>query len=127
MSFFYLTTTLPYANAQPHLGHAIEFLQADVIARWRRSQGDDVIFNLGTDEHGLKMYQKAQENNESVEDFISRNRQHFVDFCEQFGISYDHFYATSHPHHHQVAQALWKACDANGDIYQQQYKGLYCV
>lgn len=127
MSFFYITTTLPYANAQPHLGHAIEFLQADVIARWRRSQWDKVIFNVGTDEHGLKMYQKAQENNESVEKFISRNRQYFIDFCQQFDISYDHFYATSNPKHHQVAQALWNACDARGDIYKKKYTGMYCV
>lgn len=122
MSYFYITTTLPYANAQPHLGHAIEFLQADVIARWRRLQGDQVIFNVGTDEHGLKLYQKAQENNESVEDFIARNRQHFYDFCADFQISYDHFYATSDVDHQIVAQALWKACDQHGDMYKKQYQ-----
>lgn len=61
MNHFYLTTTLPYVNAQPHIGHALEFVQADVICRWRRQQGDTVLLNVGTDEHGLKMFQKAQE------------------------------------------------------------------
>lgn len=127
MPRFYLTTTLPYVNAQPHIGHALEFIQADVICRRRRSQGDDVLFNVGTDEHGLKIFEKATEAGMDVQSFVDMNVQTFYEFCERFEISYDNFYRTSDPSHRAVAQTMWQRCLANGDIYKKQYAGLYCV
>ena len=108
---FYITTTLPYANAKPHIGHALEFVQADVIARWHRLSGEEVLFNVGTDENGLKMRQKAQEAAVPVQDFIAMNVKTFADFFEKFGISYDNFYRTSLEDHKAVAQGMRKRCD----------------
>lgn len=124
---FYITTTLPYVNAKPHIGHALEFVQADVIARRRKLQGDSIIFNLWTDEHGLKMLQKAQEAWMDVQDFVDINVQTFVDFFEQFGIEYTNFYRTSAPSHRAVAQGMRNRCMGKGDIYKKSYTGLYCV
>lgn len=124
---FYITTTLPYVNAKLHIGHALEFVQADVIARWHSLLGDQVIFNVGTDEHGLKIFQKAQEMNMDVRDFVLMNVENVKSFCEQFGISYTHFYRTSDPSHIKVAQAMWNKCYEKGDIYKKKYSGLYCV
>jgi methionyl-tRNA synthetase len=127
MASFYLTTTLPYVNAKPHIGHALEFVQADVICRWRRQQGDAVLFNVGTDEHGLKILQKAQEWGMEVQDFIAGNVKTFEDFFTQFSITRDNFYRTSVPSHHPVAQGIWKLCEQKGDIYKKTYTGKYCV
>ncbi|MDP2669875.1 MAG: class I tRNA ligase family protein [bacterium] len=127
MATFYLTTTLPYVNAKPHIGHALEFIQADVITRRRRTQGDEVIFNVGTDEHGLKIYEKAAEADMDVRDFVDMNVKTFTEFCKQFQVNYDSFYRTSDPKHLHVAQAFWKDAKKNGDIYEKTYTGLYCV
>lgn len=124
---FYITTTLPYVNAKPHIGHALEFIQADTIVRRHRLWGDDVVFNVGTDEHGLKMLQKAQEANMSVQDFVAMNVKTFEAFFEQFQIVYTNFYRTSLPNHIDVAQEMWNRCEKAGDIYKKQYTGLYCV
>jgi methionyl-tRNA synthetase len=110
MPSFYITTTLPYVNAKPHIGHALEFIQADVIVRWRKVCGDQIIFNVGTDEHGLKMFQKAQEVGMDVQGFVDMNAGTFVDFFKQFGIEYTNFYRTSHVDHREVAQGMWKRC-----------------
>ncbi len=127
MSPFYFTTTLPYVNAQPHIWHALEFVQADVICRRRKQQGDEVLFNVGTDEHWLKMFQKAEELGMPVQAFVDMNAQTFVDFFEQFSINYTNFYRTSSPTHTAVAQGMWNRCLAAGDIYKKSYTGLYCV
>lgn len=127
MASFYLTTTLPYVNAKPHIGHALEFVQADIICRRRRQHGDKVLFNVGTDEHGLKIFQKAAELGIPVQQFVDDNAQTFVDFFEQFGISYSNFYRTSATAHRAVAQGMRERCMANGDIYKKRYTGLYCV
>lgn len=132
---FYITTTLPYVNAKPHIGHALEFIQADVIARRQRlklwdqlgSGPSKIIFNVWTDEHGLKMFQKAAEAWIPVQDFVDINVQTFVDFFEQFGIEYTNFYRTSAPSHRAVAQGMWNRCMEKGDIYKKSYTGLYCV
>lgn len=127
MPYFYLTTTLPYVNAKPHIGHALEFIQADVITRRRRAQGDDVVFNVGTDEHGLKIYEKAAEADMDVRDFVDMNVKTFTEFCKQFQVNYDSFYRTSDPKHYHVAQAFRKDAQKTGDIYEKTYTGLYCV
>lgn len=127
MQNYYVTTTLPYVNASPHMGHALHFVQWDAVARYlRQSHGDDrVFFNVGTDEHGLKIYEKAQAKGMDVRDFIEQNVQTFYRFCEDFGISYDNFYQTSKDYHVPVAQAIRKACQSH--IYKKSYEGLYCV
>ena len=129
MTKFYLTTTLPYVNAAPHIGHALEFFQADAIVRFKRKQlgAENVFFNVGMDEHGLKIYQKAQAENKSPQEYADGNAQNWKEFCKIFNISYDNFYRTTDPAHYKAAQEFWKACDAAGDIYKKKYEGLYCV
>lgn len=125
----YITTTLPYVNAEPHIGHALEFVQADASARYFRQKlgKENVFFNVGTDEHGLKIYRKALEENISIYDFVDKYAQRFVDYCKLFFVDYDFFYRTSSKEHVKVAQEFWKRCADHGDIYKKNYKGLYCV
>ncbi|MBP5204414.1 methionine--tRNA ligase [bacterium] len=126
---FYLTTTLPYVNAEPHIGHALEFVQADAIVRYQKNKlgKENVFFNVGTDEHGLKIYQKAKEEGVSIQDFIDKYAQRFKDYCKLFFVEYDNFYRTSSEEHSIAAQKFWNACAEKGDIYKKKYGGLYCV
>ncbi|MCF7795720.1 methionine--tRNA ligase [Patescibacteria group bacterium] len=126
---FYITATLPYANGNPHLGHALEFIQADVISRYKRSisSKDNVFFNLGVDEHGLKIYLKAKELGLEPIELVNKNTQIFKDFCSLLNISYDNFYRTSSDFHKENAKKFWNISFKNGDIYKKKYKGLYCV
>lgn len=125
----YITTTLPYVNAEPHVGHALEFVQADAVARYfRRKLGkENVFFNVGTDEHGQKIFEQAEKEGLSVQEFVDKYAQRFKDFCELFFVNYDYFYRTSDKRHHKAAQEFWKRCNEKGDIYKKKYKGLYCV
>lgn len=123
----YITTTLPYVNADPHIGFALEMVQADTLARYWRLMGQDVFFTTGTDEHGQKIAEKA--------DGEGKDRQAYVDhFASQFSVlkdllnlSYDNFVRTTDQHHKAAAQEIWKRCQTAGDIYKKTYKGLYCV
>lgn len=126
---FYITTTLPYVNADPHIGHTLEFIQADVIARFHRQEkgSDNVFFNIGTDEHGLKMYTKAQDSGQTPQEYVDHFAGRWQQFADQFKISYDSFYRTSDKSHHEAAQEFWRRSLANGDIYKKKYEGLYCV
>jgi len=125
----YITTTLPYVNAEPHIGHALEFVQADAISRYFRTKlGDEnVFFNVGTDEHGQKIFNKAKEEGLSLNDFVDKYAQRFKDFCKLFSVEYDNFYRTSTPAHHDAAKIFWKKCEEKGDIYKKQYSGRYCI
>ncbi len=125
----YITTTLPYVNAEPHIGHALEFVQADAISRYfRQKLGDEnVFFNVGTDEHGLKIFRKAKEEGLEVSAFVEKYAQRFKDFCKLFFVEYDNFYRTSESGHHLAAQEFWKRCEKSGDIYKKKYGGRYCV
>ena len=123
----YITTTLPYINSDPHIGFASEIIRADVIARYLRQEGHEVIFNTGTDEHGLKILQKAQEEGMSVKDFCDRNSAKFLPLKEKLNLSYDRFIRTTDKHHEAAAQAFWSLCEANGDIYKKNYEVKYCV
>ena len=129
MEKIYITTTLPYVNAEPHIGHALEFVQADAIARYFRQKigKENVFFNVGTDEHGLKIYRSAQEEGLSIEEFVDKYSNRFKDFCKLFYIDYDFFYRTSTKEHHSAAQEFWRRCDERGDIYKKRYSGKYCV
>ncbi len=125
----YLTTTLPYANSVPHVGHAIEFFQADAYARYFREKlgKESVFFNLGVDEHGLKLLTTAQEAGKTPGEFLDELVPKWTDFCSKFNISYDFFYRTSSCDHLKGAQRAWEICAKNGDIYKKHYEGLYCV
>ncbi len=124
---FYITTTLPYVNADLHIGHILEFVQADVIARHHKFLGYDVFFNTGLDEHGLKIYRKAQENNMTPQEYCDMYAKKFVDFKNIFSLSYNSFTRTTDPHHIKSAQEFWRLCEKNGDIYKKNYKVKYCV
>lgn len=127
MSNFYLTTTLPYINAQPHLGFAWEILTADFIARYRRLLGDDVFFNTGTDEHGQKIYQKAAEAELSPQAYTNQLVTTFQELKILLDLSYTHFIRTTDQHHQAAAQEFWRRCAACGDIYKKKYQAKYCV
>ncbi|MBI2030477.1 methionine--tRNA ligase [Candidatus Kaiserbacteria bacterium] len=124
---FYLTTTLPYVNASPHVGFALEIVQADILARYWRSLGKDVFFTTGTDEHGQKIYQKAKETGMDVQEYVDRYAAEFGKLRDALDLSYDAFIRTTDEKHVRAAQELWKRCEAAGDIYKKSYKGLYCV
>jgi methionyl-tRNA synthetase len=127
MSRFYITTTLPYVNAKPHIGFALEIVEADAIARFHRLMGDEVVFNTGTDEHGTKIYDKAMENNQTPQAYCDDMAGHFRSIKDELNLSYTHFIRTTDEYHVLAAQEFWKRCDANGDIYKKQYKVKYCV
>lgn len=124
---FYITTTLPYVNADPHIGFALEVIQADAVARYHRIRGDTVFFNTGTDEHGQKIWNKAQEAGEDTQQYVDRYAASFGRLKESLNLSYDAFIRTTNPHHKAAAQELWRRCAAEGDIYKKKYTGLYCV
>lgn len=126
---FYITTTLPYANSVPHVGHAIEFFQADAYARYFRKKlgADKVFFNVGVDEHGLKVFTTARDHGKTAKAYLDELVPKWKEFCEKFRISNDYFYRTSDPDHHVGAQTVWNRCLEKGDIYKKHYEGYYCV
>ena len=124
---FYVTTTLPYVNSIAHLGHALEFVQADIIARYRRLMGDDVFFNTGTDEHGIKIYRKALEEGNDPQTYVDEYAQRFKKFCDALNMSYTSFIRTTDPKHKAAAQEFWLRCMEAGDIYKKNYQVKYCV
>ncbi len=124
---FYLTTTLPYVNADPHVGFALEIVHADIIARYKRLMGHEVFFTTGTDEHGQKIYQKAQEEGKDVQSYVDHYAAQFNKLKEGLNLSNDAFIRTTDPKHVAAAQELWRRCAEKGDIYKKKYKGLYCV
>ncbi len=124
---FYITTTLPYVNADPHIGFALEIIQADILARYHKSLGEDVFFNTGVDEHGLKIYRKAQESKLDPQAYCDIYAKKFDDLKRALNLSYNNFIRTTDPHHVKAVQEFWKRCLKNGDIYKKNYKVKYCV
>ena len=125
---FYITTTLPYVNAPLHMGHALEFVRADVIARYKKLIGDDIYFNTGTDEHGLKIFEKAKEQNKTPQEFVNEGFEIFKEQLRMFGVLDDvHFIRTTDKHHEKAAQEFWKRVQDNGYIYKKDYESKYCV
>lgn len=123
----YITTTLPYVNADPHIGFAYEIIQADALARYWRGLGHDVFFTTGTDEHGQKIFQVAVANGQDVQAYVDHYAGEFNKLKEALGLSYDAFIRTTDEKHIRAAQELWKRCLLKGDIEKRTYKGLYCV
>ena len=125
---FYITTTLPYVNAEPHVGFAMELIRADVIARMKTLSGYDVFFNTGTDEHGQKLWNDAQKLGRDVKEYVDEYAAKFRGLKELLGImDAVHFVRTTNPEHERAAQAFWKRCADNGYIYKKNYKIKYCV
>jgi methionyl-tRNA synthetase len=122
---FYVTTSIPYVNGEPHLGHALEFLQADVLARYHRSQKADVIFSTGSDEHGTKVAAKAKELGKEPQPFVDEMSQQFVGLLDLLNISNDRFVRTTDKGHEQRAAIIWKALEH--DIYKANYEGWYDI
>jgi methionyl-tRNA synthetase len=124
---FYITTAIPYVNGDPHLGHALEFVQADVLARHRRLRGDKVRFLSGTDDNALKNVDAAVAAGLPVAEFVAEKAQRFVDLAELLQLSNDDLIRTStDPRHRPGVERLWRACAEAGDLYQRDYEGLYC-
>lgn len=127
MNKFYITAAIPYVNAKPHIGHALEFVQTDTIARYRKIIGDEVLFLCGADENALKNIQAAELVRKPVQEFIDDNAKLFEDLAKKLDVEFDVFQKGSDAKHHLSSQKLWKLCKENGDIYKKKYKGLYCV
>lgn len=123
----YVTTTLPYVNADPHIGFAFEIVQADAFARLHRRVGFDVFFNTGSDEHGQKIWQKAQEAGKDAQQYVDEFSGKFDRLKSALNLSYNAFIRTTDPAHIKAAQAFWRRCDENGDIYKKEYRVKYCV
>ncbi|WP_019516765.1 methionine--tRNA ligase [Sphingomonas sp. Mn802worker] len=124
---FYITTAISYPNGRPHIGHAYEAIAADAIARFQRQAGRDVRFQTGTDEHGLKMAQTARDQGRDVREFAGEMSGHFKQMCDTLAISYDRFIRTTDEDHYRASQAIWRAMEANGDLYLDRYEGWYSV
>jgi len=128
MKKFYITTSLPYINSKPHVGFALEAVQADVLARWHRLKGDKVFFLTGTDEHGSKIAQIAKNEGVTPQVIAEKNSAFFAELKSVLNLSNDDFIRTSdRDNHWPGAQKLWKQLVQSGDIYKGKYKGLYCV
>jgi methionyl-tRNA synthetase len=124
----YLTTTLPYVNADPHIGFALEIIKADVLARLYALQGDDVFFNTGTDEHGQKLWQEAVKRGITPKAYVDEYAAKFKLLKEKLDLYPDlHFIRTTDSHHETAAQEFWKRCAEHGDIYKKNYQIKYCV
>jgi methionyl-tRNA synthetase len=124
---YYITTAIHYPNGRPHIGHAYETIAADVMARFKRQSGHDVRFQTGTDEHGLKMAQKARELNVTPRQLADEMSIYFKELFDYLNISYDRFIRTTEPEHHRASQAIWQAMETNGDLYLDRYEGWYSV
>ena len=123
---FYITTAIDYTNAVPHIGHAYEKIAADVQARWKRSQGYDVFFLTGTDEHGLKVQRAAKAEGITPKEFVDKLYKQFEAAWKSLNISYDKFIRTTDKEHEKIAKELIKKVKRL-DIYKSKYEGLYCV
>lgn len=122
-----ISTAIAYPNARPHLGHALELVQADFLARAWRQRGEAVYFQSGTDEHGLKLQRTAAEAGMEPTAFVETQLPHFTRLITDFGAAPDRFLRTTEPEHKAMAQALWRACAANGDIVKKTYRAWYNV
>ncbi len=122
---FYITTAIDYVNGLPHIGHALEKIQTDVVARHHRSLGENVLFLTGTDENSLKNVQAAEKEGITVQELVDRNSQVFYDLKHVLNLSFDDFIRTTEKRHIQGVEKLWKTCQK--DIYKKTYEGLYCV
>jgi methionyl-tRNA synthetase len=125
---FYITAAIPYVNAAPHIGHALEFVQVDAIARYHKLLGKDVLALSGGDENALKNVQAAEKAGENVQEFVDKNTKKFLDLTGKLNCQFDVWQKGSDQKtHFPSSQKLWELCDKAGDIYKKKYEGLYCL
>ncbi len=124
MSKVYICTAIPYVNGNPHIGHAMDYLLSDAYARFRRNLDDEVRFQVGTDEHGNKVYSTAQKNGLPVEEYATQNSHKFQDFIQKLNISYTDIIRTTDPEHVRRCQEIWQKLSPH--IYSAEYDGWYC-
>ncbi|RJR28570.1 methionine--tRNA ligase [Candidatus Microgenomates bacterium] len=126
---YYITAAIPYVNARPHVGHALEFVQTDTVARFHKLLGDDVCTLSGGDENALKNVQAAESANEPVQDFVDNNTNSFFELTSKLNCQFDIWQKGSDKKHHKASQRLWGLVKENNpdDIYEKEYEGLYCV
>ncbi len=124
---YYITTAISYPNGAPHIGHAYEFVCADAIARFKRLDGVETRFQIGTDVHGQKMWQTARDLGVTPKELADKNSDVFQNMTDVLNVSYDRFIRTSDADHHTASQAIWQAMADNGDIYKDTYSGWYSV
>lgn len=127
MADFYITTTAPYVNADPHIGFALEIVQADTLARYHRNLGNKVFFNTGTDEHGQKIYQKTLERKQDPQEYVDKYAARFNNLKSALNLSYNSFWRSTNPQHIKAAQEMWRRVSAAGFIEKGIYKTKYCV
>lgn len=128
MNKFYITCAIPYVNAAPHIGHALEFIQGDVLARYHRLLGQETLLLSGGDENALKNVQAAEKAGMPIQQFIDENNTKFFELTKLLECQFDVWQKGSDiEHHFKSSQKLWELCDKNGDIYSKSYEGLYCV
>jgi methionyl-tRNA synthetase len=124
---FYVTTPIYYPNDVPHIGHAYTTVAGDVLTRWRRQHGDDVVFLTGTDEHGLKIQQAAEAQGVSPQELVDRTSARFREAWALLDIRHDDFIRTTERRHVDAVQKFWQVIHDRGDVYLGTYEGLYCV
>lgn len=125
---YYITAAIPYVNAAPHIGHALEFVQVDAIARYHKLLGEEVLALSGGDENALKNIQAAEKAGEEVQAFVDKNTKIFLELTKKLNCQFDIWQKGSdQKHHFPASQKLWELCDKAGDIYKKTYEGLYCV
>jgi methionyl-tRNA synthetase len=123
-----LTTAIPFVNAAPHLGHALEYVETDILARHARARGRSVHFLTGTDEHATKNVRAAAAAGEPVAEFVARNAARFRALADALDVSYDDFIRTSaDARHRPIVETIWERCAARGDLYRASYSGAYCI
>ena len=124
MKKYYITTAIPYVNGNPHLGHVMDYILADVLRRYMMMRGAEVRFQAGTDEHGSKIFKKAGESGLSVQEYVDKNAHRFQDFIHELGVEYTDYVRTTDPDHMRRCQEIWQKL---GDhIYKDRYEGWYC-
>ena len=124
MSKKYITTAIPYVNGAPHIGHAVDYLLADVYYRYETSLGNELKFQAGTDEHGNKIFEKAKKENLPVEEYVEKNSNLFRDFIKKLGVVPTDFIRTSDKNHERRVQEIWRRLEKF--IYPAEYEGWYC-
>ncbi len=127
MAKYYITTTSPYVNSSPHVGFALEIIQADALARYHSLLGDEVFFNTGTDEHGKKIYEKALEAGKEPQAYVDEFAAKFGELKKSLNLSYNSFWRSTEPKHIEAAQEMWRRVDSAGYIEKGIYQAKYCV
>ena len=124
---YYLTTAIAYTSGKPHIGNTYEIILSDAIARYKRQQGYDVFFQTGTDEHGIKIEEKANEAGITPQEFVDNVAKTIKENYDLMNISYDYFVRTTDDYHVKIVQKIFKKLYEQGDIYKGKYEGLYCT